>query len=160
MTGSLRAGAGGSGGSGTAALIHRAPFPARNVAANARQRRPPQSNWRSLSSRDHPSRTAAWPSASRFLTVDSAPCNANKASRFGCLPRSSVLSGGTAPEASILFPEVSGLGPRLHLRGSGWRAAVAPRPNLSSGGNTNWCGRSDLAPSGTFIWRSTSPMAR
>lgn len=64
VTGSLRAGAGGSGGIGTAALTHRAPFPACNVAADARHRRPPQSNRPSVSRRDHPSRTATQPSAS------------------------------------------------------------------------------------------------
>lgn len=97
---------------------------------------------------------------SGFSQPTPRPCNANKASLFACLPRFAVLPGGTDPEASILPLEVSGLRPRLHPRFSGWRAAAALRPNLSSEGNTNWCGRSDLAPSGTFIWRSTSPMAR
>lgn len=64
-----------------------------------------------------------------------------------------------APGASVL-PQASGLGPGLRLRLPGWRAAAVPRPSSLSEGNTNWCGRSGLAPSGIFTWRLTSPTAR
>lgn len=109
--------------------------------------------------RENPSQTAASQEANRRLGGDQVPLGRSRGHRALCpVALSRSLAPGTRPEASALLSEASGLGPGLRL--PGWRAAAAPRPNSLSGGNTSWYGRSGLAPSETFTWRSTSPMAR
>lgn len=78
---------------------------------------------------------------------------------FPPLPLFPSRGGGRALSPLSLPP--GPVAPReRRSRLSPWRAAAAPRPSSSSGASTSWCGRSARAPSGTSIWRSTSPTGR
>lgn len=164
MTGVLRAGAGGSGGSGIAALASPLSFSSprrrRERDSGGRQKQVAQPGNRENSFNNLRPGQKPDSIGDQVPLADSGLCNAEKEPSFSVSCRSPQPFRGRALEASILPLEVSGLSPSLHLRLSGWRAAAAPRPNSLSEGNINWYGRSGLAPSGTFIWRSTSPTAR